>query len=242
MRAWLLVALLVLPTAVGWAGARFFVGKASDECSLVCEHRLCLKRGAAKPSLRPCDDEAATMPDVVVRRVTGDILRLQLRGATARLGCWTPGAACDPRPACTSYTDCPPGLGCPQHLHVCGLTTTCPSPGYYPGAVLSDRKKEGLVAYSDPCSGLCEFRLCEVDATLVPCAADGVPGIVVRAPYLLASDGSEPPFVLKYGRRQRLALTCRPVGAPCWSCDTPDVCFTGGACVDGFCQTTALCQ
>ena len=237
----LVVALLALP-AVGWADRRFLVRTWGDECSGACEFRLCLERDG-KTKLRPCSD--VDVPDVVVRQMYDPPVRLQLRGATARLSCYVPGAACDFTPPCQSDADCPPGLACPPHLKTCALTTTCPGPGYVPGAALSDKKKEGVIAYSDPCSGLCEFRLCLVDEKLVPCTE---PGIIVRAPFLtpMAPFHEGPPrlprFVLKHGRRQSLPLTCFPVGAPCWPCDTAEDCFTGGACVDGSCRTTALCQ
>ena len=84
--------------------------------------------------------------------------------------------------------------------------------------------------------------MCLVGEKLGLCETDVEPDIVVRAPYYIPTASKPPRFVLEYGRRDRVALTCRPVDAPCWPCDTADDCFTGGACVDGRCRTTALCQ
>jgi hypothetical protein len=124
------------------------------------------------------------------------------------------------------------------------MATTCPGLGYYPGVGVADERFT-VVGLSDPCSALCEFRLCLMDEALVPCAPEAAPYVTVRAPFLVAHGryaSRELPFVLKYGDRQHVTLKCYAVGAPCLGCDAADDCFTGGACVDEFCRTTALCQ
>jgi hypothetical protein len=128
-------------------------------------------------------------------------------------------------------------------MHVCARATTCPGDGYYTSIAAGD-EKFSVIALSDPCSRLCEFRLCYSGDELLPCAPDAVPDIAVRAPVILAHGhtGRQLPLVLKYGHRQHVTLKCQLVGAPCRSCSADDDCFTGGACVDGRCETTALCQ
>ena len=239
----LLVALLVLPT-VGWAGRKFTVTPWGDLCSGVCEFRLCVTAGGG-PTLRPCEDLLPADPAIVIRTTGYPPLRVRLRGVTARLFCYHPGAPCDPTPNCDADDDCAPGLSCRLNfMPVCALATTCPGPGY-PPTIVASGETFTVVAVSDPCSSLCEFRLCLVDEALVPCTLDAVPDVTVRAPFLVAQGRSTSrrlPFVLKYGDRQHLTLKCQPVGAPCLGCNAADDCFTGGACVDGRCRTTALCQ
>ena len=121
------------------------------------------------------------------------------------------------------------------------MATTCPGGGYYPGA--RSGEKSDVVALSDSCSTLCEFRLCFSDERLIPCAVDATPNVVVRAPFAVAHPDHRPfgSLVLMYGR-ERLTLKCQPVGAPCFPCATDEQCFSGGRCIDGHCVTTALCQ
>jgi hypothetical protein len=122
------------------------------------------------------------------------------------------------------------------------MGTTCPGAGYYPG--ITSHEKSEVVTLSDPCSGICEFRLClGDDGRLIPCAGDETaPDVVVRAPFLTAhATGRSLPFVLKH-ERQRLTLICQLSPAPCSQCTTADECFTGGSCEAGYCEATALCQ
>jgi hypothetical protein len=239
--SWLvrLLALVALVPSPAWAGRKFDVSTTGDLCSTVCEFRLCVTAGD-RPRLRPCKEALPAEPAIVVR-TTENFLKLRLRGTQARLLCYGLGAPCVPTP-CASDDECGRGLSCLQHPAGCAMATTCPGAGWYPG-IAGDTKTE-VNTPSDPCSALCEFRLClSTDGRLLPCAPGETPDVAIRAPRPAAHPGHRPfgSLVLKH-ERERLTLKCEPVGAPCFPCATAAECFTGASCSDGACRATALCQ
>jgi hypothetical protein len=244
------MALAVLAPAVATVADAFEVGAAGDLCNGTCELKLCLS-GIDRPRLGPCSEGANAAPAVVVRmngfRVesparSGPIrpdLRLRLRGVRATLTCDnTSLAACQSR--CGTDADCAGnGLLSRCDNGHCGATTACPGPGYYLGTLSFENAE--VVTPSEPCSGICEFRLCLIGERLIPCAEGAAPDVVVRAPSTRAERrfGS---LVLKHGRRH-LVLTCYQSAGPCVrGCTTDAHCFSGSRCEEGYCKATALCK
>jgi hypothetical protein len=241
--------LAVLAPAVATAASAFEVRAGGDLCNGTCELRLCLS-GFDRPGLQRCGESEGAAPGIVVRMNgfsvesparSGPIrpdLRLRLRGVRAALTCDNSVlASCQSR--CGTDADCAgngPLSRCTDGQ--CAATTACPGPGYYPG--ITSFENAEVTTPSEPCSGICEFRLCLIGERLIPCAEGAAPHVVVRAP-LIPAERRFGSLVLKHGRRH-LVLKCYQSLGPCLTCTTDSQCFSGSRCEEGYCKATALCK